>query len=167
MLEIVALCLFPGLMLFAGSMDLFTMTIPNKISIALLVGFLIFAPLTGMGLADIGWHLACGGIALVITVGMFAMGWLGGGDAKVFSAAAVWFGFSYTVPFLAVTAVAGGVLSLGIVLFRTIPLPQILVRQEWLARLHDPKGYVPYGIAIAAGALIVYPETSWVLGSVA
>ena len=50
MLEVIALCFFPGLMLFAGSMDLFTMTIPNKISIGLVVGFLIFAPLMGWGL---------------------------------------------------------------------------------------------------------------------
>ena len=124
MLEVIALCFFPGLMLFAGSMDLFTMTIPNKISIGLVVDFLIFAPLMGLGLTEIGLHLACGGLVLIVTIGMFAMGWFGGGDAKVFSAAAVWFGFDYMLAFLAVTSIAGAFLSIGILFFRTFALPQ-------------------------------------------
>jgi len=163
-LEIFALLFFPGLMAFAGSMDLFTMTIPNKVSIALLAGFLFFAPLAGLGIYDIALHLACGAVVLCVTVFMFAMGWMGGGDAKIFAAASVWFGFGYVYPFLLIAAIGGGVLTLGLLAFRRLPMPQVLIRQPWLAHLHHPQTGIPYGIAIAAAALIVYPSMPWILG---
>jgi prepilin peptidase CpaA len=40
-------------------------------------------------------------------------------------------------------------------------LPQYLAAQQWVQRLHDKKGGVPYGIALAAAALLVYPDTLW------
>jgi prepilin peptidase CpaA len=55
----------------------------------------------------------------------------------------------------------GGGLTLLIVQFRALPLPQILAGQDWLDRLHRPDSGVPYGIALAAAALIVYPQTEW------
>lgn len=161
-----ALCFFPGLIAFAGSMDLFTMTIPNKISIALVAGFLVFAPLSGLGLYDIGWHLACGAIVLCVTVFMFAMGWMGGGDAKIFATISLWLGFGYVGNFLIIAAIAGGVLTLALMMFRKYPLPQALLNESWLARLHHPKEGVPYGISIAFGALFVYPSTPWILGTI-
>jgi prepilin peptidase CpaA len=48
-----------------------------------------------------------------------------------------------------------------LVLFRQWPLPALLLRQTWLNRLHEKSG-IPYGIALAFGALIVYPETQWI-----
>ncbi|MEO0620097.1 MAG: prepilin peptidase [Pseudomonadota bacterium] len=162
-----ALCFVPGLIAFAGAMDLFTMTIPNRVSIALVSGFLIFAPLTGMGPTDMLWHIACGAMMLAVTIGMFELGWMGGGDAKMFSAISLWFGFSHLGSFLLLAVILGGVLTLGLLLFRKFPLPQSWVRQKWIDRLHHPKTGVPYGISIAAGALLVYPSTQWVLGPIA
>ncbi len=161
----VALCFFPGLIAFAGSMDLFTMTIPNKISLALIAGFLLLAPLMGFGIYDIMMHLACGVLVLCVTVFMFEMGWMGGGDAKIFAAISLWLGFDFVGSFLLVAAIAGGALTIGLLVFRKIPLPNILERQAWLARLHHPKTGIPYGISISFGALVVYPNTPWILGT--
>jgi prepilin peptidase CpaA len=44
---------------------------------------------------------------------------------------------------------------------RQWPLPSLLTGQAWLLRLHDKQSRVPYGIALAFGALMVYPETDW------
>lgn len=161
-----ALCFFPGLIAFAGSMDLFTMTIPNKVSLALVAGFLIFAPMTGVSPYDMALHMLCGAIVLAVTVFMFEMGWMGGGDAKIFSAIALWLGFGYVGNFLVIAALAGGLLTLGLLMFRKFALPEAMQRQQWIARLHHPKTGIPYGISIAFGALVVYPATPWVMGVV-
>ena len=55
----------------------------------------------------------------------------------------------------------GGALTLLLLSFRTLPLPQYLAAQGWVQRLHDKKSGVPYGIALAAAALLVYPDTLW------
>ncbi|MEL6287785.1 MAG: prepilin peptidase [Pseudomonadota bacterium] len=162
-----ALLFFPGLIAFAGAMDLFTMTIPNRISICLVAGFLIYAPMTGLSLYDIGLHIACGILILALTVGMFELGWMGGGDAKILSAISLWFGFTHLGSFLMLVCILGGLLTLALLMFRKFPLPGAWVRQAWLNRLHHPKTGIPYGISIAAGALIVYPSTQWVLGPIA
>ncbi|MDP1882130.1 MAG: prepilin peptidase, partial [Bradyrhizobium sp.] len=88
-LDIVRLSLFPALMAFAAASDLFTMTISNRVSLALAAGFLVLALLSGMAFHDILWHLGAGLTVLVVAFGCFAMGWVGGGDAKVAAAAAL------------------------------------------------------------------------------
>ena len=55
----------------------------------------------------------------------------------------------------------GGVLTLLIIRFRQLPLPQALSRHAWIARLHNQEEGVPYGIALAAAALAIYPYTGW------
>lgn len=162
MLEFLCLSMFPGAMAFAGSMDLVTMTIPNRISIFLIAAFAVMAPLMGFTLEEIAWHLVAGFAMLAIGIAMFSQGWVGGGDAKIFAAAALWFGFGHLADFAMMSAIAGGVLTLTLLTFRTVPLPLVLARQDWIARLHHPKTGVPYGIAMAAAALIVYPSTPWV-----
>ena len=92
-LDIARLLLFPALMAFAAASDLFTMTISNRVSLALVAGFLALALLGGMGLHDILLHFGAGATVLVVAFACFAMGWVGGGDAKVAAAAALWFGF--------------------------------------------------------------------------
>ena len=87
-LDIARLMLFPALMAFAAASDLLTMTISNRISLALVAGFLALALLGGMGLYDFALHVAAGATVLVVAFGCFAMGWVGGGDAKVAAAAA-------------------------------------------------------------------------------
>jgi len=155
---------FPALMIFAGAFDLLTMTIPNQVSLALVAAFLCLAPFAGFGWETIGLHVALGAAMLVVTIAMFAMGWIGGGDAKVFAAASLWMGPAHTLDFAVIAGLCGGVLTLAILGLRTIPLPAGLAGQTWLSRLHTAGGDVPYGIALAAAGVIVYPDTVWMQG---
>src|SRR5215831_19240529 len=159
--DAIRLLLFPALMAFAASSDLLTMTISNRLSLALAGGFFLLTLITGMGLAAIGMHLAAAAAVLTVTFGFFAMGWIGGGDAKLAAATALWFGFDYLLDYLLYAALFGGVLTVLLIQFRKLPLPAVLARQAWIARLHETGGGVPYGIALAAAALVVYPKTGW------
>ena len=161
-LDIARLLLFPALMAFAAASDLFTMTISNRVSLALGAGFLILALASGMGLHDILLHLAAGGAVLAAAFGCFAMGWVGGGDAKVAAAAALWFGFAHLFNYLAYASLFGGALTLLLLQFRQWPLPYPFAGQAWLLRLHAKDSGIPYGIALAIGALMIYPETEWI-----
>ncbi|HTV27312.1 MAG TPA: peptidase, partial [Xanthobacteraceae bacterium] len=53
------------------------------------------------------------------------------------------------------------VLTLLLIQFRMLPLPHVLVGRDWIERLHRRGGGIPYGIALAAAALLVYPHTEW------
>ena len=161
-LDIVRLSLFPALMAFAAASDLFTMTISNRVSLALAAGFLALALLSGMGFHDILSHLGAGLSVLAIAFACFAMGWVGGGDAKVAAAAALWFGFGHLLNYLLYASLFGGVLTLLLLQFRQWPLPYQLAGQPWLLKLHAKESGIPYGIALAIGALMVYPETEWI-----
>jgi prepilin peptidase CpaA len=160
-LDIVRLLLFPALMAFAAVNDLFTMTISNRISLLLVAGFLLLAAFSGMSLHAIGMHFVAGFAVLTFTFVCFACGWIGGGDAKLAAATALWFGFDHLTVYLLYVAIAGGILTLLILYFRKVPLPAPLLSQEWVRRLHDPDSGVPYGVALAVGALLIYPETGW------
>lgn len=149
-------------MAFAGAMDLLTMTIPNRISLALLAGFVIAVPVAGMPLEVVGWHLAAFVLVLSCTVAMFALGWMGGGDAKLIAVASLWVGWSNLIMFLALVAVLGGVLALAILAFRAYPVAALPV-PNWAVRLHKSGGGIPYGIAIAGAGLLIYPDTFWFL----
>jgi prepilin peptidase CpaA len=101
---------------------------------------------------------------LATTFVFFARGWIGGGDAKLAAATALWFGFGHLLDYLLYASIFGGVLTLALLQFRNLPLPAVLTRQAWIKRLHDRAGGVPYGIALAAAALAVYPKTGWMPG---
>src|SRR6186997_556656 len=159
--DAIRLLLFPALMAFAASSDLLTMTISNRLSIALAAGFFLMTLITGMGLYAIGMHLAAAAVVLAVAFVFFSRGWIGGGDAKLAAATALWFGFDHLLDYAVYASLFGGVLTLLIIRFRVTPLPQRLQQQVWLQRLHRTDGGVPYGIALAAAGLVVYPETSW------
>ncbi len=159
--EAICLTLFPAMMAFAAWSDLFTMTIANRVSLILVGGFVLLALLTGLGPMAMLWHAGAGAIVLVVTFAMFSFGWIGGGDAKLAAATALWLGFAHLFDYLVYASVLGGVLTLALMQFRTVPLPQLLAGRDWIARLHDSGGGIPYGIALAAAALIVYPHTEW------
>ena len=161
-LDLTRVFLFPALMAFAAASDLFTMTIPNRVSLLLIAGFFALAALNGMPVSEIGLHVAAGLTVLVIGFACFAFGWMGGGDAKVAAAAALWFGFTPLTSYLVYASLFGGALTLLILQFRQWPLPYALISQEWLQRLHRKDSGIPYGIALALGALMIYPETDWI-----
>jgi prepilin peptidase CpaA len=161
-LDVVRLLFFPALMAFAAASDLFTMTISNRVSLALAAGFLVLAFASGMTASDILMHLAAGATVLVVAFACFAFGWVGGGDAKVAAGAALWLGFAHLLNYLLYASLFGGALTLGLLQFRQWPLPYALAGQPWLLKLHAKETGIPYGIALAVGALAIYPETAWI-----
>ncbi len=162
--DTIRLLMFPALMAFAASSDLFTMTISNRLSLALSAGFVLLAIVAGMSLSTFGLHLAAGLLVLTVSFGFFSQGWIGGGDAKLAAATGLWFGFEHLLDYLTYASLFGGILTLILIQFRKLPLPQVLARQTWIMRLHEAGGGVPYGIALAAAALTVYPTTGWMPG---
>jgi len=161
-LDIARLMLFPALMAFAAASDLFTMTISNRVSLALVAGFLALALMSGMGPYDMLSHIGAGATVLTVAFACFAMGWVGGGDAKVAAGAALWFGFGHLLNYLLYASLFGGALTLLLLQFRQWPLPYPFAGQAWLLKLHAKDSGIPYGIALAIGALMIYPETDWI-----
>jgi prepilin peptidase CpaA len=157
--NVITLLAFPALMAFAACSDLLTMTISNRVALALVAGFFALALMQGMPAAVIGWHIGAGAIVLVAAFVCFARGWIGGGDAKLAAATALWFGFDQLLVYLLWASLLGGALTLILLRFRQMPLPAPLAHQEWLLRLHGKNNGVPYGIALAAAALLVYADS--------
>ena len=159
--DLAILLVFPAAMAFAAAMDLFTMTIPNRVSLALIAGFGLLAPLAGFSLVEIGLHVSAGLGMLVLSFLMFARGWIGGGDAKVFAATSLWMGWDHLMTYGVLVTLIGGLLTMALLFARIMPLPAGLAGQDWILRLHDRSSGAPYGIALAAAGIIVYPSTSW------
>jgi prepilin peptidase CpaA len=157
--EILVIALVPALLAAAALWDLASFTIPNFLSLALIGLFAVFALAAGLTLPAIGLHLLAGFAGLFLGFGLFALGWIGGGDAKLFAAVALWLGFADLLPYALLASVFGGFLTLGLLVLRQWPLPAALARQPWLLRLHDAQAGIPYGVALAAGAFILLPHT--------
>lgn len=165
MLNSTLVLVFPAAMAFAAAMDMLTMTIPNRISLALLAAFAIFVPFTGLPFSTIALHVAAGMVMLAAGIGMFAAGWVGGGDAKLMAAAALWLGLPQLLPFLLLTGFLGGVLMLVIVAFRRYPAAAMPV-PDWVLRLHRAETGLPYGMAIGAAAILIYQSSPMFTGLV-
>lgn len=158
------LLIFPSVMAFAASSDLFTMTISNRISLILVAGFAMLAAGSGMPVSEMLQHVGAGGLVLAITFVFFLRGWVGGGDAKLAAATALWLGWTHLFDYVLYASLLGGVLTLALLEFRKLSMPSGLIGKEWAERLHKPGGGVPYGIALAIAALVVYPSTIWMQG---
>lgn len=158
-LSVVALLVFPLLMAFAASSDLLTMRISNALVLALVVGFVALALFVGLPLEVIGMHFACAAIVLAAGFTFFALGWIGGGDAKFAAATTLWLGFGMMLPYIVYASLLGGALTLILLATRRWPLPEGLRRIAWIDRLHNEKTGVPYGIALAAAGLLVYSQS--------
>lgn len=159
--QALVLLLFPALMAFAASSDLLTMTISNRVALALVGGFFAVALATDMSLSVMASHVGAGLLVLVLAFVLFSCGWIGGGDAKLAAATVLWLGFDHTMAYLIWASLLGGVLTLLLLKLRQYPLPALLAQQDWAVRLHRVDAGIPYGIALAAAALVVYPETSF------
>jgi prepilin peptidase CpaA len=157
LVKTIVLGLFAALVIGAAVRDLASFTIPNWISIALAAAFAPAALLVGVPLPEIGVGLAVGAGMLVVGAGMFALGWIGGGDAKLMAAAALWVGLRGLAPFAIYTALAGGLLALALVALRSAWLrPLAAAGPGWTQRLATPGEAAPYGVAIAVGALAAF-----------
>ncbi|HJR56007.1 MAG TPA: prepilin peptidase [Rhizomicrobium sp.] len=158
--QLAILVVLPALLAAAALYDLASFTIPNILPAALVALFCAFAAFAGLDPVLFGWHLAAGLAALALGFGLFALGWIGGGDAKLFAAVALWLGFSDLFSYAAVASLFGGLLTLILLLLRQAPVPRLLAAQPWALRLHDARSGIPYGVALAAGgfALLPYSE---------
>lgn len=151
---------FPAAMAYAAASDLVSMTISNRLCLLVLAAFVPCVLLLDLSWSQIGAHVAAGGLVLMVCFGMFAAGWIGGGDAKLAAVIALWFGFGQLMPYLMLAAVFGGVLTLLMLKLRSLPLPSVAERWPWAQRLHAANEGVPYGIALALSALFTLPETA-------
>ena len=164
-LQAILLTIFPTLVIIAALTDLVSFTIPNKISLGLLAVFVPATLLLGQPLPAIGVSLAVGVVALLAGMAMFAVGWIGGGDAKLFAVVCLWLGLTSMPVFLLVTALAGGGLAVFLLNARSAWIrPHLNGAPAWLGRLATPGADVPYGVAIAAGALAAFPQCALVHG---
>jgi len=148
-----------GCLIAAAAWDIATYTIPNPIQLILLASFALFAVTSGMSAGVLTAHLAAGLMGLVMGFSLFAFGFVGGGDAKLFACVALWFGLSDLLSYAITASIFGGALTLGLLFFRKFPLPAVLARQNWLLRLHDQTAGIPYGVALAAGSFAILPYT--------
>ncbi len=163
MLDLAILAIFPGVMVFAAISDMLTMKIPNLASIILALGFFIVAIAIGMQWSTIGWHVLAGVLMLVACFVMFNMGWIGGGDAKLAAATALWLGFGLLPTYGVFASIFGGVLTLAILQLRRMTIEGASFSTPWLARLAKRTAAFPTALRSAAAGLIVYPDTAlWI-----
>ena len=150
---------FPFCMLFAAVSDMLSMTIANRVPLILVGAFVMIAPLAGMDPVAIAWHLAAGATVLTVTFGLFALGGMGGGDAKLLAATSLWLGFDMILlDYLLTVAVLGGVLTLTILAYRKSPLIFFTADNLFLRQFAKAEG-VPYAIALGLGGLIIFPRS--------
>jgi prepilin peptidase CpaA len=167
MAQAIIFVIVPLCLAIAAISDLLTMTIPNRVSAILLGAFVLVAPLAGLSLPMIGMHLAAGLIVFAVCFALFAMNIMGGGDAKLLTASAVWFGLnSSLVEFLVYVSFLGGLLSILILMMRKqedsilafgLPVPHLLFTEK----------KIPYGIAIGLGGFISYPSSPLMMAALA
>ncbi len=157
--EFLILVLFPGLLVAAACWDVASFTIPNFIQIGLIAIFALLAFALHMTPAAFGGHLLAGFIGLVAGFTLFALGYVGGGDAKLFACTTLALGLNDLMNFAVIASVFGGVLTLSLLVMRKVPMPRSFATQGWIMRLHDDREGIPYGVALAMGALVVLPYT--------
>lgn len=159
MVEAAIFVIFPMCLVLAALTDFLEMTIPNRIPVILLGAFFVVAPFVGFTLTGFGLHLLAGLIVFSVGFTLFAFNVMGGGDAKLLTAAAVWYGFSPSLlSFLVHVAYLGGILTILLLILRArsnsvlamgLPLPHSLIGAK----------KVPYAIAIGLAGLMTYPQS--------
>lgn len=160
MLEALIFVVFPFCMVFAAISDMLSMTIANRVSLILVATFAVVAPLTGMGWAQYGMHFAAGAMMLSVTFSLFAIGGMGGGDAKLIAATSLWMGFNiHLLEYLVMSSLLGGGLTLAILSYRASPLAVYTGHSRFLRHLSDTSVGIPYGIALGVGGLLIYPAS--------
>lgn len=145
-----ALCI---VMVAASVSDYRSMRIGNGLSIAAIVLFVVAIIFSPSAFAGWGTHLVAGVAVLVVTYAMFAVGMIGGGDAKFAAALSLWVGLKGLMAFMFYMALAGGVLGILTLLLRRYK-PFTAPREgSWVAVAQAGGNAVPYGIAISIGAV--------------
>jgi len=146
-------------MVFSAFSDLFTMTIPNRVSALLVFAFFALAAYLPLPWGVLLSHVTCGLAVLALTFGLFQIGWVGGGDAKLASSTALWLSWDSLLDYGVIASLAGGALTVAIILLRWYDLPKALMSIKFIARLADKAAGVPYGIALALAGLAIFPQS--------
>ncbi len=128
-------------------------------SLALIVVYVALALYLPIPLRTFGLHVSCGLAMLALTFAMFQLGWVGGGDAKLASASALWLGWENLLDYGVVASIGGGVLTVAIIALRWNDMPGRLLSIPFMARLAEKDAGVPYGIALALAGLLLYPHS--------
>ncbi len=146
---------FAGLMLTAAITDIRHLRIPNWISLAAVLLYPVHV-LSAQTPIDWAGALAIGFAVLALGFVLFSLRIVGGGDAKLFAAAALWAGPELVIPLVFSTAIAGGILAALLWLAHHLPsfgIPVVL--PSTAAAAPFGKQPLPYGVAIALGAAYV------------
>ena len=158
-LTLILLSVFPALAIVAALKDLTSMTIPNWVSLALVAGFFPAALAVGLSPMTVAIHLGIAIAALMVGAGMFALRWIGGGDAKLIAASCLWLGVTGSGMFLLWTGLMGGLFCVVLIFARFYSRPYLMGAPGWIVQLMEPRGDIPYGVAIALGALMAFPSS--------
>jgi len=154
----IALAAYVFPLVLAGLSDLCSLRIPNWLTATLAAAFPVVALLLG---GEVDWlsHVAAGAAVFAGAAALFALRLMGGGDVKLLAAVALWIGLGRLLPFLAITALIGGVLALAVVLLR-LPVVHVLLCRlaPRVAALAERKMAVPYGVPIAIAGLLMIPS---------
>lgn len=151
-------------LVWASFFDLLTFTIPNWLCALLAASFFPAALVAHLPVAALSAQIACGLTILAATFGLFQFGWLGGGDAKLAAAIALWLGWKGLPLFVLQTGLWGGALAALLLLLRQLPLPLIILNQKYINQLRDPAGGAPYGVALSIGGILALSHSAlWAL----
>jgi len=165
LLPFIIVVIFAAVMLIAAYNDATTMKIPNWISLALIAGFVVIQPFVFQGWSVLGAHMIVGGVFFLAGFAMFALGWLGGGDAKMMASTALWWQWPDVIMYISYTTLVGAALAILLLFGRKILPVSILISQIPLAMFKEEKN-MPYGLALAAGALLTLPKSEIFLKAV-
>lgn len=151
-----ALISFIVLLLLAASQDAVQLRISNILCAAILLVGIVGMVLIGVR-PSIWQNVLLLVLALTIGTMMFSAGKMGGGDIKLFAATIFWFNLNGALWLLISVGIAGGILALLVLAIRMASWSEAMQRRAIILR---PKSGIPYGIAIAAGALLTISSTA-------
>jgi prepilin peptidase CpaA len=160
--------LFTMLLAIACVTDLRSRKIPNELVLAILVSGWLFALVSSSDVwRALGMSVAGTAVGFGIWIGFYLVGVIGAGDVKFFAAAGAWLGPGPTWRAALIAAVVGGLLAVAFLL-REGRLGEVLRRAAVAASsgslVSTPEQTIvpgtkhrplPYGVALAIGALVV------------
>lgn len=152
--HIMVMAVFAGLLIAGAIEDALHYRISNRLTVAIALLYPVHVLLSPTPVAWMAALALAAGV-LLVGFGLFVVGWIGGGDAKMFAAVTLWSGVAYFQVFLLATTMFGAAIAL-IMLGR-----RYWMRRSALAGGADakPTGHrlgqpdLPYGVAIAFGGL--------------
>lgn len=150
-------------MLIGAVWDVAPFEIPDSLSILLAALGGVIAVASSESLLDVGLRAASAFGVFAVGAFLFARNAMGGGDIKMFAAAALWFAPFDMLHFLLAASLLGGALALTLFGLRWLFAGCRATAPAWLERLLDPASKIPYGVALGGGGLILIARTTAVV----